>query len=280
MTAPNGHSHNLATQPFATLTVGEVRRPPPLLGSVERCAILHRSIVMVSGEPGTAKTLFAMGLGLACDAQVKFMGLQTAPGRMLFVGQDSPDWYYQLQAQRLRKGMGISEGQAALLTSEALLNEGYRITSENFRSELDILYDANPFDILVLDTLFDLHDVDENDNSEMRKIGRTLKRMRDGYHCAIICTGHTAKSSSTGSIQYRARGASALAGSIDMTLILEQSGDKVVTIHNPKSRGVFDDPLPRRFKVENGPDWCRFVPDVIWGKAFDDLGGGGGSEMA
>jgi RecA-family ATPase len=256
---------------------------------VENCAILHRSIVMVSGEPGTAKTLFAMGLGLACDAQTKFLGLETCPGRMLFIGQDSPDWYYQLQAQRLRKGMGISEGQAELLTSEALLNEGYRITSEDFRKELDILYDANPFDILVLDTLFDLHDVDENDNSEMRKIGRMLKRMRDAFHCAIICIGHTAKAGGS-SIQYRARGASALAGTVDMTLILEQAGDKVVTIHNPKARGVYGDPLPKRFRVENGPDWCRFVPDVIWGqgKTFDDLGalarpqkrdleGGGGS---
>ena len=90
-----------------------------------------------------------------------------------------------------------------------------------------------------------------------------MKRLRDAYHCAIFCTAHTSKPTMAAtSLQYRTRGASALAGTVDGTLVLEreQMGGGVL-LHAPKMRGAFENPLPRRFRVDNGPDWCQLIAD-------------------
>lgn len=220
---------------FLDVTAGRVTRPPWLFEDF----LLSHSITLVSGEPFAGKTMFLAAMALSLDAgEPLFNSFQPASSqRVLFIGQDSPTWDYLGQFQKLGLGMQIKSTRGSIM----LLNRGLDLldpTSLKFLEETLELFNIN---VLMLDTLLELHTLDENSNVEMKKFMGLLKYLRDKHFLSIFATTHTAKAVEGKSANYRARGASVISGSVDQHIIVRPhyTGNKSDGFYFkiPKSRG-------------------------------------------
>lgn len=222
--------------------------------------IRQRSLVMISAEPFTGKTMFALSLALALDTQLPFLNhYQPSPGhRALFIGQDAPTWDYQGVFAALTRGLAIESPPN--LPSLFILNRGLTLAlPRQFSDFLEAAVSLYDIDVLILDVLRSFHDYDENSNLEMSRIMDLLKSFRDRFGLTIILTHHTSKPSAgfAGTPQisgnYRARGASVISGSIDQHFLLRASRG-AVQIEMPKARGAFGAPQVEEFTIISSSD--------------------------
>jgi hypothetical protein len=194
------------------VTSGRIARPPWLFEDF----LLSHSLTLVSGEPFAGKSLFMAAMALSLDSgEPLFNSFQPSPHqRVLFVGQDSPTWDYLGQFAKLGRGMQVRTTQGSML----LLNKGLNIlNSMKLIEEAIDLYHIN---VLMFDTLLELHDLDENSSTDMKKIMGAFKYLRDKHYLSVFVSSHTAKSKEGMSANYRIRGASVIAGSIDQHILL------------------------------------------------------------
>jgi AAA domain-containing protein len=215
---------------------GRVPRPPFLFDDF----LLSHSITLVSGEPFAGKTMFMLAVMVSLDSGEPLFGtFHPAPHqRGLFVGQDAPTWDYLTQAQKLSRGLGETKQGESLL----VLNGGYNVLEPRFLKMIEEAIDYHSITFLMLDTLLEFHSLDENSNNDMRRVMGLMKHLRDKHHISIFLSTHTAKSTEGKSANYRARGASVIAGSVDQHVLIRQhfGGGKADGFYFkiPKSRGA------------------------------------------
>jgi len=232
------------TLPLSRLTDGSIRPPEPLYEGL----LLHETLTMVSGEPYTGKTLFLLATALSLASGKPLFGVYHPKElrRVLFIGQDAPTWDYAGQALKLARGYGIGADDLRHYEVDLILNEGVIITEPSFLDWLKQWHDATGFDVLMLDTLLDVHNADENSNSQMRIVMKLLKSIRDTFGCAILFSHHTSKPQlgDTRSANYMSRGATVIPGSSDFHFQL-RAGREHVDMLWPKGRGATGmDPPP------------------------------------
>jgi hypothetical protein len=149
----------------------------------------------------------------------------------MFIGQDAPTWDYMGQTVKLWQGLGEPSLRDCLL----FLNRGWRLTDPRFSHFVAETVSIFGISVLMLDTLLSFHDADENSNKEMSAVMDLLKSLRDTHNLSIIFSHHTGKAPGI-SGNYRARGASVIAGSVDFHLSLSSRGS-VISLNLPKRRG-------------------------------------------
>lgn len=230
------------------LARGDVRPPEPLFEGL----LLHNTITMISGEPFTGKTLFLLATALSLSSGKPLLGRFAPSGlrRVLFVGQDAPTWDYAGQAMKLARGYGLTPEELQHAEVDLVLNEGILITDAVFLEWLGQWWEATHFEVLMLDTLLDLHGMDENSNSQMRPVMKQLKKIRDDLGVAIMFSHHTSKGlpGDDRSANYRARGATVIPGSSDFHFQLRQGKEQVDFLW-PKGRGVSSLDPPTSFRI-------------------------------
>src|SRR5689334_21236881 len=198
----------------ADVVAGRVPRPPFLLDDF----LLSHSITLVSGEPFAGKTMFLLATFLSLDSGEPLFGsFQPAPHqRGLFVGQDAPTWDYLTQLQKLSRGWVEPKLGASLM----VLNGGYNIMDPRFLQMVEGAIEHFSITFLMLDTLMEFHQLDENSNNDMSRIMGLLKHLRDKHHISIFLSTHTTKATDGKSANYRARGASVITGSVDQHVLI------------------------------------------------------------
>lgn len=232
-----GHSFDTTYRPFRGWDLlDSAASPPPMLVAD---LVRSKGIVAISGEPYCGKTLFLLDLALSLDTGAPFLNtfLAARGHRTLFVGQDAPTWDYVGGYASLARGLGY-ERLGPMLQSVFVLNRGLTFGASfgRFVESAVATYDIN---VLMLDTLKAFHDYDENSNQEMARVMDQLKALRDTFGLTVLFSHHTAKPiAAKGEISgnYRARGASVIAGSIDQHIILGQSKG-LTTMSMAKARG-------------------------------------------
>jgi len=233
---------------LSKLADGSIVPPDPLFPGL----LLHETLTMVSGEPYTGKTLFLLAAALALATGKPLLGSYTPKElrRVLFIGQDAPTWDYAGQAMKLARGYGIKPEDLKHYEVDLILNEGIVITDATFLDWLNEWYKATKFEVLMLDTLLDVHTADENSNSQMRVVMKLLKTLRDTFNCAILFSHHTAKPmlGDVRSANYLSRGATVIPGSSDFHFQLRQ-GKKHVDMLWPKGRGASGMEPPTGFTI-------------------------------
>lgn len=234
---------------LSKLTDGSIQPPEPLFEGL----LLHETLTMVSGEPYTGKTLFLIAAALSLASGKPLLG-QFPPKelrRVLFIGQDAPTWDYAGQAVKLARGYGIKPEDLQHFEVDFILNEGVIITEKPFLEWLGQWHEATKFDVLMLDTLLDVHSADENSNSQMRLVMKQLKTIRDTLGCAIVFSHHTGKQQmgDTRSANYMSRGATVIPGSSDFHFQL-RAGKERVDLLWPKGRGASGMEPPTGFVIQ------------------------------
>ena len=223
---------------ISDIAAGRIARPPWLFEDF----LLSHSITLVSGEPFAGKTMLLSAMMLSLDSGEPLFGsFQPAPHQsVLFIGQDAPTWDYITQMQKLIRGHGASKTTG----SRYLLNQGIDINDPASLSIVEEAIDYFDINVLMFDTLLEIHNLDENSNTEMKRIMGILKYLRDKHHLSIFATTHTAKDFEGKSANYRARGASVIAGSVDQHILIRphygENKAKGFYFKVPKSRGGAD----------------------------------------
>ena len=246
-----------SVQTLSDIGFGDVRKPPELFKNL----LLQKSIIMVSAEPFTGKSMFTLAAMIALDAGQPLMGT-FAPVqhlRSLFIGQDSPLWDYAEQCRKLMVGYGLSKEARESLSSDLIINSGFDLGNREAVDFLSRWYDEVGFDVLIFDTLASTHTMDENSNTEMNFIMGKLKMLRQKFNCTIIFTHHDAKPSKDAerSAVYRPRGASIISGSVDIHISLRPGKDGSVRFTLPKGRGLSSNRKPVIYEMAD----CG-TPDV------------------
>jgi len=201
--------------------------------------LFSRSLCMVSGEPHSGKSMFLLAMLASLDLESPLFGV-FAPSKnrpVLFLGQDSPPWDYQYQLSRLSRGMAGEPGELAM-RSMCLFNKGFDLLHPSFWPWLVETTKLWGTKVLMIDTLLEHHNQNENDNGQMKLVMGILKAARDKLNLTVIFSHHTAKpfAGATVSANYRARGASCIVGSVDQHILIRgfKGGMKITA---PKLRG-------------------------------------------
>lgn len=191
----------------------------------------QNGLLLLQSHSGVGKTFFALELGIAvCTGLRAFEKfVVTQAGKVLYVGEDAPDWDVKEQARKLAAHKGLSardfdlpwetdaDGHIDLESGpqfEFSINEGAHLNSDAGVDEIIARIDAIGAKVVILDTLSALNTGNENDNGWMNVIMRRIKRIRK--HAAVILLHHTSK---PGEVERPgptgARGASAIGASLD-----------------------------------------------------------------
>ena len=214
-------------KPVSAADLPDIEIPDPLWAGL----IYPGCVIQLNGEPGAGKSTIAYNLA-ALGAQGKdFAGESFAkPIKTLYVDLETPSWL------RRPKIEAICEE----------LPEGFEILTDldltRDIDELIRLCKAQKYDLIIMDTQSKVLNMEqENDNSEANRKGRLLDRIKAETDAAVLLVHHTSKGSE-GKDAYRGRGASAIAGSVDIVCNLEALDQDTVKLSVAKTR------VPNKFR--------------------------------
>lgn len=231
------------------LVDGSIRAPDPLIEGL----LLDRTVTMLSSEPYCGKTMLMMAMAISLATGKPLFGHYKPRElrRSLFLGQDAPTWDYMRQALKLCNGYGLGPDDLRSFDVDLRLNEGLDLASKSFLTWLQEWHKVVGFDVLFIDTLREFHTMNENDSQQAGAVMRVLKAIRDQLDVAVIFSHHTNKpvADDQRSGNYRARGSSTIAGSIDFHFQLARNANDSIAITMPKGRGADDMEPPDAFRI-------------------------------
>lgn len=229
---------------LAEIASGRITAPPPLFGDL----ILDNSLVMICAPPFTGKTMLMMDMIICLDTGRPLLGRYAPPEskRVLAFLQDAPTWDYAEQVRKLVRGHNLEPGVSAMLEGRLVINKGVQITAPDFIDQLRAEHHARPFDVLMFDALWRLHNLDVNNESQAGAVLKRLAWARDELGCAVVFTHHERKISAADlqamNINHRARGSGVLGAGTDANLFLTRDRD-VVSIMTGKARGGMEEQI-------------------------------------
>ena len=210
-------------------------RPPPIRWLVEG-VMESKNLVMLAGAPKTAKSWFAIELGLAVATGGALFGdpLMTGTGEsgsVLFCFlEDGPHNIYA-RVCSLAKARGVRDPSDL----DLFFRFGGGLNMMN-RSEALQLADAiksgiPKLDLIVFDPFRNLHYGDENDSADIIQVMENLRHIRDVTGAAVLVIHHTRKPSASDKANpgMALRGSGAIFGAVDgliaMSSILDIATD-------------------------------------------------------
>ena len=166
----------------------------------------HRSVALLIGHWGTAKTFLALDWAACIATGQRWQGRETHPGVVLWIASEGASGLHQrLRAWEAQNGVMIDSESVVILPLPVQFTDP--AVFENLR---DLVSDLNP-SLLVIDTLARcMVGLDENSAKDMGVVVDALYRLRDAaVDCTVLVVHHTGKDKVT------TRGSSALEGGVD-----------------------------------------------------------------
>jgi hypothetical protein len=168
--------------------------------------------------PKSGKSFATVCLAVALAGGGEWLGYRvTEPTRVALVSrEDAPG----LTARRLRRamiGMGFDPNDTLwdtnLLVNSREQSKSLMLDDDEQLAALIAEMQRKKIEFCILDVLNILHNADENDNTEMRKILGRVTQIRDEVGCQICVVHHSIKDwDDTKTLSQLARGSSAIAG--------------------------------------------------------------------
>ncbi len=217
--------------------------PPP--ASLWADIIYPGCIIQLNSEPGAGKSTLAYNICALGACGKPFLDVPFSKRiKSLYVDLETPRF--------LRKN------KIELICGE-LPADFYIIDNIELRKDfihLLRLCRRGRYDLLVLDTQSRVLAMEkENDNSEANFLAGLLRRIANEAGCAILLIHHSTKGEE-GKAVYRGRGASAIAGAVDVVVNLDALGDDTLRLSVVKHR--IQGSNPRLLLRKSGED--RFEP--------------------
>ncbi len=182
-------------------------QPPP---SVWADVIYPKCITQLNSEPGAGKSTLAYNLCALGAMGQPFLDIPFSKKlKSLYVDLETPDFLIRHKIELIS---GELPGDLHVLDRFDL--------KDDFREFLSLCKEER-YDLVVLDTQSRALAMEkENDNAEANYMAGLLKRVAKEAGCAILLIHHSTKSDE-GKAVYRGRGASAMAGAVDVVVNLD-----------------------------------------------------------
>lgn len=190
-------------KPVPAPDMKHIQPPPPVWADV----IYPKCITQLNSEPGAGKSTLAYNIcGLGATGQ-PFLDIQFSKKlKSLYVDLETPDF---LIRHKIELVCGELPGDLHVLDRFDL--------KDDFREFLSLCKDER-YDLVVLDTQSRALAMEkENDNAEANYLAGLLRRVANEAGSAILLIHHSTKSDE-GKAVYRGRGASAMAGAVDVVV--------------------------------------------------------------
>ena len=216
-TAPAGRR----LKPVPAPDLKHIQPPPSLWADV----LYPKCITQLNSEPGAGKSTLAYNIcGLGATGQ-PFLGIPFSKHpKSLYVDLETPDFLIRHKIELI---CGMLPPNLHVLDNLNL--------SEDFRDLLQICKEER-YDLVVLDTQSRALAMEkENDNAEANYMAGLLKRIARDTGCAILLIHHSTKSDE-GKAVYRGRGASAIAGAVDVVVNVDVLTDDTLRLSVEKNR--------------------------------------------
>lgn len=191
---------------------------------------------ILCGDGGLGKTWLAIDLAINVARGTHWMGrLPTARGPVLYIDEEGGD---VLIRDRLMK-MGIDR-QSAPVDLLWLQFSDIQLDSAEGQAALRGLIRRFRLKLVIIDSLSNVHTLDENKASEMKLLARGLVGIARHEECAILLLHHTRKAGQyPGAASQMIRGSTALRGGVDLTLLITKKASQTcMRIERDKSRFV------------------------------------------
>jgi len=227
--------------PVSARDLADIPPPPSLWADI----IYPGCIVQLNSEPGAGKSTLAYNICALGACGKPFLDVPFSKRlKSLYVDLETPRF--------LRKN------KIELICGE-LPADFYIIDNIELRKDFNHLLrlcKRGRYDLLVLDTQSRVLAMEkENDNSEANFLAGLLRRIANEAGCAILLIHHSTKGDE-GKAVYRGRGASAIAGAVDVVVNLDALGDDTLRLSVVKHR--IQGSNPKLLLRKSGED--RFEP--------------------
>lgn len=199
--------------------------------------LLRRSVTAIvgAGAAGKSSLMVAWAISLALCEQFHRFRPQQACRVLTFNTEDDRDEQRRRFSAALRhagrqpadiSGKVVRAGTRGVGTLFGKLENG-TIGALPAMGELRTRLEAFRPDVLILDPLVELHNVEENDNSDMREVLARLRGLAVEFNMAVVVAHHTRKGTVAPGDPDVARGASAVKdlARVTMTLTVMQEED-------------------------------------------------------
>lgn len=248
----------------------ELVMPPQLIEG-----LLHQgSKCVFAGEPKTNKTWLALYLGLSIASGTKFLNRETTQGGVVFMDFEVQSCFFHQRAWMVYQGLGLTN------PPKDFYYWGLRGKCYDPSRLLQILEERlskmSNVRCLIADPVYKLQgEVDENNNSQVTELLKTLEQFSERTGCALVFTHHFSKAGSVGGSSYgnvshfhRLSGASSWARDPDSILTLTHHDEPGCLKVESTMRNL---PSPDPFCIEF--DAPRFLvrDDIIIPKRVNQL---------
>lgn len=208
-------------KPVSAADLPDIEPPESLWGGF----LYPGTVTQLNAEPGAGKTTIAYNLASLGAQGQDFLGETFAKAiKVLYVDLETPAW---LRRPKIETICGELPRGFNLL---------YDMSLSKDISDLILLCKEEKYDLVILDTQSKILALDdENDNSEANKAGKYLDRIKMETGASVLLIHHPNKGDGGRNV-YRGRGASALAGSVDIVANLEVLDSETLKLSIAKSR--------------------------------------------
>lgn len=186
-------------------------------------------LALLVGQPGSMKSLLALGVAAAVVSGTPFLGREVVAGPVVFVaaeGLRGTKKRWKAQRRRMWQDGAAVKHRIAFDTSLDLLDDETVKDFAEAVAEVGARY-------VVVDTLARCAvGANENSAQDMGVVVRNLDRIVQAANCCVVLVHHASKGRDGDAV----RGSSALRGAADAVLHAEVKGAGLVVVHNIKQK--------------------------------------------
>jgi len=182
--------------------------------------IYPECITQFNGSPGCGKTTFGYNLCIFGALGKEFLGVEyKKPIRAAYIDLETPNWKMKNKLDSICSEFKVPEN--------LFFRRDFSLDSDlqgliKFCKDKDI-------DLVVFDTQSRVFQQErENDNSEANRIMALLRQLANETGCALLLIHHTSKSDRKGA--YGGRGASAIAGAVQIVINMESLDEEIIKL--------------------------------------------------
>lgn len=234
------------SKPFSLIPFGDLE-PRPLDWLIQDL-IERDSLVVLFGDPGAAKTFWALDMAFCVVSGKSHHGREVKAGPVIYIAGEGHNalarrrkaWENRHQVDLKGSPIFVSEGPA-MLTDDLNLLAVLNAVGET----VDTVGQAPQ--LVVIDTLArNFGPGDENSTQDMTKFVRACDEIRIEHRCAVVLVHHTGHADKS-----RQRGSTVMNGAIDVSYRLKKNDQGVITIDHGKQPKDFlpVEPFAFQFRI-------------------------------
>ncbi len=240
--------------------------------------LLRGSVTLLAGAGGASKSSLLVSMSCALALGERFGAFQPeAPCRVLTFNAEDDSHEQNRRFSAALRGFGRtpadiagkilragSSGVGTLLSRDP---DSRELTFTQVMEKLQVLVEEFRPDALFLDPFAELHDVDENSNTDVRAVAATFRAFAAKHDLAICLVHHSRKGAATPGDADSARGASSLLGAVRVALTLQGMTEDEAQSFGlaPEKRRHFCrlDGAKSNYASLTGCEWFQRLPCIL-----------------